>query len=188
MNLCRDNLAPEALDKVMGTLFTSAVIPDPASDEARLLFTFPEEVVPDHRRGLPRFDEWGIVPKGHVGPRSNKWAAELEQMDELSEADDAEDSGDGEASGGADPSGGPASSSRSVPPEDDLQVISSSSDEDPPRGAPSRRTAEEEESSGKGGRRETRTKSAHDRDTVAARGAPREEAGAPREGARATSP
>ena len=67
-------------------------------------------------------------------------------------------------------------------------MISSSSDEDPSRGAPSRRTVEEEESGGKGGRREPRSKSAHDRDTVAARGAPREEAGAPREGARASSP
>ena len=79
---------------------------------------------------------------------------------------------------------------RSVPPEDDLQVISSNSDEDPPRGAPSRHTAEEEEeeSSGRGGRREPCTKAAHDRDAAAARGAPREEAGAPQEGARANSP
>ena len=68
-------------------------------------------------------------------------------------------------------------------------MISYSSDEDPPQGAPSRHTAEEEEeSSGRGGRREPRTKAAHDKDTGAARGAPREEAGAPREGARANSP
>ena len=122
----------------METLFSSAAIPAPAVDEARPLFTFGEEQVHDHRRSLPTFDEWGIVPEGHRGPHSNPWAAVLEQMDELPEPDEAEESGEGEASGGADPSGGLASSSRSAPPEEDLQVISSSSDEDPSRGAPSR--------------------------------------------------
>ena len=130
----------------------------------------------EHRRSLPTFDEWGIVPEGHRGPRSNPWAVEPEQIDELSETDKTEDSGEAE-----DSSGGLVSSSRSVPPEGDLQAISSSSDEDPSRGAPSRRTTEEEESGGKGGRREPRSKSAHDRDAMAARGAPRE-------GARANNP
>ena len=60
----------------------------------------------EHSRCLPRFHEWGIVPEGHRGPRSNPWAAEPEQMDESSEPDEAEDSGEGEASGGADPSEG----------------------------------------------------------------------------------
>ena len=56
-------------------------------------------------------------------------------------------------------------------------------------GAPSERTAEEEEeSSGRGGRREPHTKGAHDKDAAAARGAPRMEAGAPPEGARAINP
>ena len=75
-----------------------------------------------------------------------------------------------------------------APPEEDLQVISSSSDEDAARGAPSQRTAEEEDCSSRGGRREPRSKAAHDRDAAATRGAPREEAGAPPEGARAISP
>ena len=174
MRLCTDNFTPEVLDKVMGTLFTSAAIPAPAVNEARPLFTFGEEKVREHRRGLPRFDEWGIVPEGHRRPRSLP-------MDESSEPDEAEDSGEGEASGSADPSGDFAGSSRSAPPEEDLQVISSSSNEDPSRRAPSRHTAEGEESGGKGGRREPRSKSAHDRDAVAARGAPRE-------GARANNP
>ena len=74
----------------------------------------------EHRRILPIFNEWGIVPEGHLGPCSNPWAAEPEQMDEPPKTDEAEDSGEGEASGGADPSGGLASSSRSAPPEKDL--------------------------------------------------------------------
>ena len=85
----------------------------------------------EHCSLLPRFDEWGIVPTGHRGPRSNPWAAQPEQMEEPLDADEAEDSGEGEASRGADPSGGFASSSRSAPPKEDLQVISSSSDVDP---------------------------------------------------------
>ena len=135
----------------------------------------------EHRSLLPRFDEWGIVPEGHRRPRNNPWAAAAEeQVGESPEPAETEDSGEDEALGGADPSGGLASSSRSAPPEENLQVISSSTDEDPSHGAPSRRTAEEEgESRGKGGRREPRSKYAHDRDAAAARGAPRKEAGAP---------
>ena len=68
-------------------------------------------------------------------------------------------------------------------------MISSGSDEDAARGDPSKRTVEEEEeSSGRGGRREPRTKAAHDKDAAAARDAPREDAGAPPEGDRAISP
>ena len=63
-------------------------------------------------------------------------------------------------------------------------MISSSSDEDPPHGA----AMEEKESGGKEGRREPRSKLTHDRDAGAARDVPREEAGAPREGTRASSP
>ena len=90
----------------------------------------------EHHSLLPRFDEWGIFPEGHRGPRNNPWAAQPEQMGELPEPDKAEDSGEGEASGGADPSGGFASSSRSAPPEGDLQVILSSSDEEASHGTP----------------------------------------------------
>ena len=105
----------------------------------------------EHRRLMPIFDEWGIMPEGHRGPRSNPWTAELEQMDESPEPAEAEESGEGEASGGANPSGGLASSSRSAPPEEDLQVISSSSDEGSPHGA----AVEGKESGGEGGRRVT---------------------------------
>ena len=190
MRLCTNRFAPEVLDKVMGTLFTSAVIPAPANNKAQPLFNYAEEVALELRRGLPVFDEWGIVPSGHRGPRGNPWAAELEQMDESPEADEVEESGEGEASRSTDPLGGPASSARSASPEGDPQVISSSSDEDPSRGAPSRSTAEEEEeeSGAKGGRREPRSKSAHDKDAVAARAAPCEGAGAPQGGAKAHSP
>ena len=110
MRLCVDNFAPEVLNKVMETLFSSAAIPAPAADDARPLFTFGEETVREHRSCLPKFDEWGIVPEGHRGPRNNPWAAEEEQMDESPEPAETEDSGEGEASGGADPSGGLAGS------------------------------------------------------------------------------
>ena len=120
MRLCTDNFTPEVLDKVMGTLFNSAAIPAPAAGEAQPLFNFAEEDMREHRRLMPRFDEWGIVPEGHHGPRNNPWAAELEQVDESPEPAEAEDSDEGEASGGADPSGGHDGSSRSVPPEEDL--------------------------------------------------------------------
>ena len=111
------------------------------------------------------------------------------QMGESPEPAETEDSGEDEAPRGADPSGGLESYSRNAPLERDLQVISSSSDEDAARGAPSEHTAEEEEgSSGRGGRREPRTKAAHDKDAAATRGAPREEAGVPPEGDRAISP
>ena len=190
MHLCRDNLTAETLNEVMETLFTSAAIPSPATDQARPLFTFADETIRENRGLLPRFDEWGVVPEGHRGPRNNPSAAATEeQMGELPEPVETENSDKEEAPGGTDPSGGPASSSRTVPPGEDLQVISSSSDEDPSRGAPSRSTAEEEEESGaKGGRREPRTKSAHDKDVVAAKDAPREGAGAPQGGSRAHSP
>ena len=69
MHLCTDSFTPEVLDKAMGILFTSAAIPAPAADEARPLFTFGEEKVHEHRRSLPTFDEWVIVPEGHAAPR-----------------------------------------------------------------------------------------------------------------------
>ena len=71
MRLCTDRFAPEGLDKVMGSLFTSASISGPTADEAQPLFNFREQDVREHRRLLPTFDEWGIVPKGHRGPRIN---------------------------------------------------------------------------------------------------------------------
>ena len=130
------------------------------------------------------------MPAGHRGPRNNPWAAAAEeQVGELPEPAETEDSGENEAPEGADPSGGLASSSRSAAPGEDLQVISFGSDEDAAHGDPSKRTVEEEgESSGRGGRREPRTKASHDKDAAVARSAPREEAGAPPEGARASSP
>ena len=80
----------------METLFTSAAIPSPATDEARPLFIFAEETVCGHRSLLPRFDEWGILPEGHHGPRNNLWAAEPEeQMDESPEPAETEDAGKG---------------------------------------------------------------------------------------------
>ena len=66
----------------------------------------------------------------------------------------------------------------------------SSSDEGAFRVARSRRIVEGEEegSDNGGGRREPRTKAIHDRDASAERGAPREDAGGPQEGAGAVAP
>ena len=75
MRLDAENHTPEVLDKIMEQLFTSVAIPASAADDARPLFTFGEETMREHRSLLPRFDEWGIVPAGHRGPRSNPWAA-----------------------------------------------------------------------------------------------------------------
>ena len=52
---------------------------------------------------MPVFDEWGIVPAGHCGPRPNPWAAEPECVGEAPELEEAEES-EG-ASRGEDPSG-----------------------------------------------------------------------------------
>ena len=151
MRLCTDNFEEDVLNAVMGTLYTSAAIPEPEADEAQPLFHFDDEGVIAHIRALPRFDEWGIVPGKHFGPRDNPRAAQQEEMAELP---GPADSGEGEASRGTDPREGFVSSSRSAPPEEDLEVISSSSSEAPFRVAPAQRTAEGvEESSGEGGRR-----------------------------------
>ena len=91
MRLCEDDFTLEVLNTVMETLFTSAAIPSPATDEARPLFIFAEETVREHRSLLPRFDEWGIVPAGHRGPRNNPWAvaaAAEEQVGESPEPDE----------------------------------------------------------------------------------------------------
>ena len=101
---------------------------------------------------MPVFDEWGIIPAGHRGPRPNPWAAEPECVGEAPEPEEAEESegasrgedpsgeeeasrgtgpgGEDKAPRGANPSRGSASSSRSAPVEADLQVLSSSDEED----------------------------------------------------------
>ena len=99
---------------------------------------------------------------------------------------DAE-AGEDEASKGANPSRGSASSSRSAPAEEDLQVLSSSDEEDTFRVACSRRVEEEETSGDRRGRSEPRSKAVHDRRAATARSAPREEARTPREEAGASS-
>ena len=85
-------------------------------------------------------DEWGIRPAGLSGPRSNPWAAELEQVGETPEPEEAEDSGEDEAQRGdnpsgedgasrsANPSGGSVSSPRGAPHGEDLQESSSNED------------------------------------------------------------
>ena len=132
--------------------------------------------------------------------RSNPWAAELEKAGEelVPEAEDSgedaasrgeDPSGEEEASRDASPSGSPVGSPRDVPHGEELQDSSSSGDDDAFCVARSRRVADSEEGSGnRGGRREPRTKAVHDMDASARRGASREDAGGPQEGARASGP
>ena len=104
-----------------------------------------------HIKTLPRFDEWGIVPEGHTGPRENP--RPVEQVEAAKSArSSTSDSDEGNASRGAGPSAGFTSASRCAPPKADLQGISSSSGEDPARVAPFRGTVEDEESDGEEGR------------------------------------
>ena len=70
MRLCTDNLAVEVLDSVMGILFTTPAIPAP-TDDTRPIFQFTEEGMREYLASLPKFDEWGIMPKGHTGMRDN---------------------------------------------------------------------------------------------------------------------
>ena len=82
MKLSSDGFTPEVLRQVMGVLFVTTAIPTPANEEARPLICFAEESIEEQRRCMPVFDEWGIVPAGHRGPRPNPWAAEPEYMGE----------------------------------------------------------------------------------------------------------
>ena len=188
MRLCGDHFAPEVLDGIMETLFMTADIPEPVHNAAHPLFNYPAETALELRQGFPVFDEWGIVPAGHQGPRGNPWAADLEELEESSESEEVE--GSGEEAGPsrrAETSGSRASSSRSAAPEAEPEVISSGSEEEPPRRAPSRSAVEEEEEERRAreGRREPRTKAVHDKDAAASQSAPGEGAEAPQGGARA---
>ena len=175
MRLSADNFEEPVLNSIMGTLFTSAAIPQPRTSRAQPLFNFEDESVLEHVRTLPRFDEWGIVPDGHLGPRENPRPVEQVETAESAGSSASSDSDEGDASRGAGPSAGFASSSRSTLPVAGLQVVSSSS-------------GEEEESDNKVGCCELRAKASHDRAAEAQESAPRGKARAPREGAEASSP
>ena len=92
MRLSTDGFAPEVLRQVLGVLFVNPKIPSPDKEEARPLISFDEESIEEQRRVMPVFDEWGIIPAGHRGPRPNPWAAEPERMDELPEPEETGES------------------------------------------------------------------------------------------------
>ena len=92
MRLSTDGFAPEVLCQVMGVLFVSPTIPSPDKEEARPLISFDEESIEEQRQCMPIFDEWGIVPTGHRGPRPNPWAAEPECMGEDPEPEETGES------------------------------------------------------------------------------------------------
>ena len=70
------------------------------SDAARPIISFNEESIEEQREVMPVFDEWGLVPAGHRGPRPNPWAAEPEYMDEPAEPEETEESEGASRSGG----------------------------------------------------------------------------------------
>ena len=74
MRLSSDDFTPEVLQQVMGVLFVSPKIPSPSDERAKPLICFAEESIEEQCQIMPVFDEWGIVPAGHRGPRPNPWA------------------------------------------------------------------------------------------------------------------
>ena len=134
----------------MEVLFTSPSIPKPKSKKAEPLFKFEDASILEYVRSLPRFDQWGLVPKGHIGPRVNPASeAQAAAVEEGAESMGSSDAVGESASGGLHSSVGNASSSRDAPPEAEIQVLSSSSS-DQYHVAPSRCTEEEEESTSGG--------------------------------------
>ena len=129
MRLCSENFSPEVLYQIMGALFATTEIPSPTSDEARTLISFAEESIEEQRECMPVFDEWGIVPAGHRGPRPNPWAAEPECVEVPPEQEEAEEteedsggedaSGEGEASRGASSAGEDEASTGAKPVGED---------------------------------------------------------------------
>ena len=186
MRLSRTRFTGDELIKAMKTLLTTGVSLDPGGTVAQPLFNYDEATAMDLRGKMPRCDEWGLVPAGHFGPRSNPW--ELEEVAESSESEEAEEPGEAEASQGASPSGGHESSARSAASGADVELVSSSSEEELPRQDPSRNLAEEEERRAREGRCELRSKAALDKKTSAARDAPCEGVGVSQGGASSHSP
>ena len=78
--------------QIMGVLFVKPKIPTPDGEDAQPLLCFNEESITEQRQVMPIFDEWGIVPKGHRGPRPNPWAVEPETMGEGPEPEETEES------------------------------------------------------------------------------------------------
>ena len=92
MRLSKDGFTPEVLGQIMGVLFVKPKIPTLDGEDAQPLLCFAEESITEQRQVMPIFDEWGIVPKGHRGPRPNPWVVEPETMGEGPEPEETEES------------------------------------------------------------------------------------------------
>src|SRR5664279_3383457 len=114
MRLSRDDLRAEVVDGVMKVLNGPGTIADP-SDNALPVYRYHEmdELITD----MPRFDQWGLLPEGHVGERENPLMEYYDSSDGL----EAEDSR--EASEQQEEEETPLKRRR-------VQVISSSDDDD----------------------------------------------------------
>ena len=121
----------------------------------------------------PKFDQWGLVPEGHVGPREDPESAAqgalVEGDEETTETPAESDAGATGASGDAASSAGNSSASKSAAPEVEIHEISSGSG-DQFVVAPSQRVEGKKESDGDGassGHCEPRSKAIHDRNAGA---------------------
>src|SRR5664279_1472125 len=87
MRLCRDDLKAKVLDGIMKVLNGPGTIADP-SDEALPVYRYHErdELVAD----MPRFDQWGLLPEGHVGERENPLMEYYDSSDGLEVEDSRE--------------------------------------------------------------------------------------------------
>ena len=74
MRLQEEDLAPEMLEKVLEVL-TGDPSPGSVRHGGALLYLCTNRV--ELVRQMPRFDEWGLCPAGHVEPRKNPVAAVL---------------------------------------------------------------------------------------------------------------
>lgn len=77
------SLTPEELNGVLATLLGS--VPKDLPEEALSLYCYPERA--ELVAVMPIFDQWGIVPDGHDGPRGNPPRVVLDTSDSDSNKD-----------------------------------------------------------------------------------------------------
>jgi len=165
---CNDHSAA-TVAHIMGILFINPVVPVPRNNDTRPLHQYS---LKDRLAVLEQMPEF--TPLGLAGEEKKDAAAPVVTTEGTAESPGASDAEFGAAAGGVNPSAGEASSSKPPPPEDEILEISSDKDEDF-LVVPSRPIAEEEESSSPGagsGRRDPRTKAAHDRPAKDPEGTP----------------
>src|SRR5664279_2992311 len=96
MRLSRDDLRAEVVDGVMKVLNGPGTIADP-SDNALPVYRYHEmdELIAD----MPRFDQWGLLPEGHVGERENPLMEDYDSSGG-SETEDSQEASEPQGEGG----------------------------------------------------------------------------------------